>query len=1068
MNALQFYGFVGLVIGFAGLAAAAKPMAIESGASVVMLGNGLGAQMLDDGSFEVLMHQRYPTRQLILRNLCFEGDTPAYRPRAGRPSQWAFPGAEKLRPEYQVHRGRGIEPSPDEWLTLCKADMILGFFGYNESFDGEAGTAAFAAELEAWITHSLAQKYNGKSAPRLVLVSPIAYENQSKTKNLPDGVTENRNLQLYTDVMRRVATQRGVQFVDLWTPTSEMMKSGKDPLTVNGFLPNRSGNRLISLELVDQMFGPGAVTGKADPEAMRRLVIDKNWLWHFDYRIPNGVHVYGGRRAPFGTVSYPPEIEKTRQMVANRDRAIWALAQGKSFDLKKADAETLPLPEIQTNFKQPIKFLPQQDAVALFTMMDGFKIELFAAESEFPDLRNPVQMSFDGKGRLWVATVPSYPAYRPGDAKPNDKLIILEDSNGDGKADKQTVFADGLHMPMGFELAPEGVYVSQAPNVVLLQDRDGDGKADHREIILRGFDPHDTHHAISAFCVDPMGAIYMPEGIFLHSQVETAYGPRRDTFSGMWRFDPLSQRLERYSQALYANPWGVAFDKWGQCFLADASNGNNWWELPLSVKVPFGVHNAQTRTFIPKRSRPTSGSEFISSRHFPDELQGAYLHNNVIGFLGTSIHSVEENESGYSGKHLGDLLSSNDPNVRLCDLEFAPDGSLYLIDWHNPLVGHMQHSTRDPNRDHDHGRIYRVTYPSRPLIKPVQIAGAPVEALVKLLAEPEDRTRYRVRRELRGHSAEAVLPALKSWVASLDPKHPTTAHGFTEAMWVAAGSGKVDRDLLWRCLESASHQARAAAVDVTRFRWQEIPDHLPILMKAAADEHPRVRLAAMVAASWIRPSDGARVAVLALERPCDMWMGQAYAATLNGLKPEIQHLAEQGLLDPASMPNTTAFLSGKLSFGQEPKKKPRDLPKLAKADLALYQVGKEVFARESHCVTCHQANGKGDKIYPPLAGSPWAMGDEERLIKLVLKGLWGPITVNGTTYDPKNGVPPMMPFEHLLNDEELAGVLTYVRNSFGNQAPAVKPEKVKQVREAVKDKQGFYMVEDLLKAHPMR
>jgi len=235
MNALQLYGFVGLVLGFAATASAAKPMAIESGASVVMLGNGLGAQMLDDGGFETLVHQRYPAHQLTLRNLCFEGDTPAYRPRAGRPTQWAFPGAEQLRSEYQVHRGKGIEPSPDEWLTLCKADMILGFFGYNESFDGAAGTAAFAAELEAWITHSLSQKYNGKSAPKLVLVSPMAYENLSKTRNLPDGVAENRNLQLYAEVMRKVAVQREVPFVDLWTPTFEAMKSGKDPLTVTGF-----------------------------------------------------------------------------------------------------------------------------------------------------------------------------------------------------------------------------------------------------------------------------------------------------------------------------------------------------------------------------------------------------------------------------------------------------------------------------------------------------------------------------------------------------------------------------------------------------------------------------------------------------------------------------------------------------------------------------------------------------------------------------------------------------------------------------------------------------------------
>ena len=136
-------------------------------------------------------------------------------------------------------------------------------------------------------------------------------------------------------------------------------------------------------------------------------------------------------------------------------------------------------------------------------MADGYKIELFASESEFPELANPVQLSFDNRGRLWISTMPSYPHFRPGDPRPNDKLLILEDTDGDGKADKCAVYADKLHVPVGFELAPEGVYVSQPPNLILLRDTEGDGRADSREIMLAGFDSPDTHHAASAFCDDP-------------------------------------------------------------------------------------------------------------------------------------------------------------------------------------------------------------------------------------------------------------------------------------------------------------------------------------------------------------------------------------------------------------------------------------------------------------------------------------------------------------------------------------------------------------------------------------
>lgn len=1032
---------------------------------IALVGNGLGAQMLDYGYFETQLHQSFPEKQLVLRNLCVEGDTPTYRPRAGRKEAWAFPGAEEVSADYPAHRGKGVEPSPDEWLKLCKADIILGFFGYNESFNGPDGVDPFKAELKAWLEHSKQQSYNGQSAPQIILISPFAFEDLSSSSKLPDGRSENANLSLYAEAMAKVAADNGVGYIDLFHPSLAAMQEQEKALTLNGFLPNARGNRLIAGLLMEQLLGSRPEA--AIDEALRQLVIEKNWMWRHDYRILNGVHVYGRRRAPYGTVNYPPEIEKTRQLTANRDQAIWAKAQGKPYDLAAADAGTRQLEPIETNFNRDIEFRGESDAIETFKMMDGFQIELFAAENDFPDLRNPINMSFDNQGRLWVSVAPSYPAYRPGDPKPNDKLIVFEDTDGDGKADTQSVFADGLHLPMGFELAADGVYVAQQPNLIRLQDRDGDGQADHREVIARGFDSHDTHHSIGAFCVDPMGGLYMPEGIFLHSQVETPYGPRHSNWSGTWRFDPLNQRLDYYSRAGHANPWGIAFDDWGQNFLADASGGRNWWNLPLSVKVPPGREVGKTGEFAPKRARPTSGAEFISSRHFPDELQGGYMVNNVIGFHGTSIHDIREDGSGFAGKHRGDLLSSRDPNFRPVDLEFAPDGSLYILDWHNPLIGHMQHSARDPKRDSDHGRIYRVTYPARPLVEPVQIAGASLDDLLRALEAPEIRTRYRARRELRKHPADRVIPGVRAWLRAKDPASPRYEHHLLEGLWVTVGSGQIDLGLLRRALNSPSHQARVAAVDVVRFHWQSIPRHADILLKAASDPHPRVRLAAMVAASWLDNEDGARIASVALEQAYDKWMTKAYKAALNTLKPHLQELFDQGTLQLPGKSRTRAFLEGELTFGVETRETMPE-PPLAPEELELFRHGKEVYRREAHCATCHQEDGKGTDIYPPLTPSEWISGDEERLIKLVLKGLWGPITVKGKTYDPGKGVPPMMGFEYLLDDREVAAVLTYVRNSFGNQVSPVKPEQVQKIRAAVKDKQGHYMVEELLKEHPMK
>jgi mono/diheme cytochrome c family protein/glucose/arabinose dehydrogenase len=833
-------------------------------------------------------------------------------------------------------------------------------------------------------------------------------------------------------------------------------------LTINGFSLKENGDRMVSRLLAELLYKPPTATLMTDPEEFRKLVVEKDWFWRNDHRMLNGVHAYGRRWQPFGDFNYPQEIEKMRQMTENRDLAAWNAAENKPFDLEAADAKTRKLEEVPSNFDQPIKYLDKDDALSKFTMMDGFQVDQFASEEDFPDLAKPMQMSFDNKGRLWVAVMPSYPAYRPGDEKPNDKIIILEDTDGDGKADKETVFAEGLSLPIGFELAPEGVYVSQEPNLVLLKDLDGDGKADSQEMILEGFDTHDTHHAIHAFCSDASGAIYMGEGTFLHTQVETPYGPRRGTGAGIWRFDPKTYRLERYIQTEFYNPWGIAFDDWQYSFVADASSGANWWGLPLSPKVPFDENVEQLGEFVPKRSRPTAGAEFISSRNFPDELQGDFLVNNNIGFLGTSVHKVGEANGGFEGSLVGDLISSSDPNFRPCDLEFAPDGSLYVIDWHNALIGHMQHSARDPNRDHTHGRIYRISYKGKPLVKPAKIAGASVHDLLELLKEPEYRTRYRARRELRGHSPETVLPEIRAWAAKLDPSDPRYEHHLSEALWATWAQNQVDHDLLVKCLNAKNRDARAAAVDVIRHEWRKIPDHEALLMKAAADPEAIVRLEAVVAASWVDDMGGAKVFLETLKQPIGKWMPGAIKGAYDTLKDDIETLKASGKLDLTGNPKAADLLAGKLKL--EPDEVPVPEPALKPEELELWRAGKAVFRREAHCATCHQADGMGlSPAYPPLGGSEWVQGDPERMIKIALKGIWGTLTVKGITWDTSKGVPPMTPFGPILNDQEMASVLTYVRNSFGNSAPAILPETVKKVREATKDKASFYTPEELLK-----
>ncbi|HEX3133512.1 MAG TPA: c-type cytochrome, partial [Planctomycetota bacterium] len=423
------------------------------------------------------------------------------------------------------------------------------------------------------------------------------------------------------------------------------------------------------------------------------------------------------------------------------------------------------------------------------------------------------------------------------------------------------------------------------------------------------------------------------------------------------------------------------------------------------------------------------------------------------------------------GKNIGDLVSSSDPNFRPVDLEFAPDGSLYFVDWYNPLIGHMQHSIRDPNRDTTHGRIYRVTYPSRPLVKPPVIAGASVPALLDNLKLPEYRARYRTRRELAGHPADEVVPAVKKWVAGLDHNDPHYDRHLVEGLWATWRQGRIDAELLKLVLSARTPQARAAGVEVLRHDFRKVPDATALLLTAAKDENPRVRLEAVVAASWMDNEDGARIALETLRSPIDKWMAPETDQILKTtLADKVKALSDAGKL--ADNPKAIEYVAGRLKLGQAPPseedKKYGPTRKLDEAQQKAYDLGKSIFSRDAYCITCHQPNGQGiPNIYPPLANKEWVGGDDVRMIKIVLKGLWGPLEVNGKRFDPTKGVPPMMGFGPMLNDQEIAAVLTYVRQSFGNDYDPITPDAVQKVRKGTESRANFWMVEELMKDHPV-
>lgn len=503
------------------------------------------------------------------------------------------------------------------------------------------------------------------------------------------------------------------------------------------------------------------------------------------------------------------------------------------------------------------------------------EVTLFAHE---PMIANPIQMAWDPQGRLWVICSYAYPQLKPGEA-PNDKLIILEDTTGDGKADKRTVFADGLLVPTGFELGDGGAYVANQPELLFLRDTTGDGKADERRVVLSGFGTEDNHHAISTWRWGPGGHLYFQSGIFLNSQIETPYGVVRLQDGGVFQWRPRRMELKVYAQANeFLNPWGHAFDRWGQNFLTEAPAGHFLYLTPAAVGVRPKARYPQMEG-APK----SCGIEFFSGPHWPEDWQGQLVLN---AFRNKQVlrYALSDDSSGYAAREVDTLISSREPNFRPVDVKQGPDGAMYIADWYNPIIGHMQYNFRDPRRDKKHGRIWRMAYKGGPALEWPDLLAAPTPALLDYLKAPEDNLRHQVRRVLYDRDAEAAAAALEAWVERLDPEHPDFEHHRLEALWSYETIDVYAGDLLEAVLASPDYRARAAAVRVLRHWRTHVPGALARMETAVNDPHPRVRLEAVTALSDFPDARAMETAAMAVDHAMDRYLDFALELTANALR----------------------------------------------------------------------------------------------------------------------------------------------------------------------------------------
>jgi putative heme-binding domain-containing protein len=760
---------------------------------VAFIGNNLPDRMQHDGWLESYLQAANSEKNLVIRNLGMSGDQVSRRP-----------------------RNEGFQTA-DEALTLAGADVIFAFFGYNESFS--QNPVAFKKELTKFIDETRGKQYNGKSAPRIVLLSPIAHENL-ESSDFPDGERNNLWLSIYTDAMARVAAQKEVAFVDLFAASQRLYGEYDEALTINGVHLNTLGNKRIAQEVVTTL---GMSVEKSGIMKVRDAVLDKNWCWFNRYRATDGNDVWGSRstlefvdKQTNGTVLHH-ELLMLDAMTASRDVVIWKALKGERVE---PDDSNVPDPiQVLTNFHTranggngSLEAVPPEKGVDTLMLANGMEANLFASEAMFPDLINPVQMGVDPEGRIWVAAWQTYPKWQP-DQEMRDQLLILPDDNNDGVADKAISFAH-VHNPTGFTFWNGGVIVASQPNILFLKDTDGDDKADVEEIIFSGLDSADTHHAANNFAYGPDGYIYYQRGVFHVSNVETPWqSAQLSGKTGMYRFNPRTHRFGFHADNS-PNPHGIDFDYWGYHLATDATSGRAF-QVRMDGGGGFEMHK-----LLEKTVRPVPSSGILSSQHFPEENDGNYIILNSIGFLGIKQYTLEYKDDGAIwGTETDDVLVSSDGNFRPTDFEVGKDGALYVADWANPLIGHMQHNVRDPSRDHAHGRVYRITVPGRPLEEPAKIRGESIAALLDVLKHPTNNVRLRARMELSERDTAEVMAATLTWIKQFDGTNPEHAHHLLEALWLHQQHNVVNEGLLTLLLHSPQADARRAAARV-KYVWE--------------------------------------------------------------------------------------------------------------------------------------------------------------------------------------------------------------------------------------------------------
>src|SRR6266545_5749519 len=793
------------------------------------------------------------------------------------------------------------------------------------------------------------------------------------------------------------------------------------------------------------------------------------------------------------------------------------------FNLRAQEGEPhdeAQTPRVPRERIPPAPALAPDQALKTFKLQLGFRLELVAGE---PLVQDPVQIAFDPDGRLWVLEMRGFMRNLEdtGAFEKIGSVAVLEDTNGDGRMDRRTVFLEGLVMPRALALARDGALVAEPRNLWFCRDTNGDLKCDEKNLVANNYATED----------DPkLGPRANPEhaanGLlraldnWIYSANHTARF--RDT-DGTWQREAT----------IFRGQWGISQDDFGRLFynanedplradfVPSAYLGRNpHYRNAAGVNVqlyddkavwPIRVNPGVNRGYRAEQLPPDGTLATFTAAcaplvyrgdNFPREFEGNVFVCEPAGNL-IRRYTLEEHGVGFKATNAyrqAEFLASTDERFRPVNLSNGPDGCLYLVDMYHGilqhriyLTGYLRQQTLDRGLDRpvDLGRIYRVVSESQPPGARPQLSKAGAEELVKHLSHPNGWWRDTAQRLLVERNDSSALTALKQLAVS-----GANPLGRLHALWTLEGTRQVDFATLKRAIADAHPKVRAAAMRISEPLLKNQPELIDELLAHAGDAAPEAQLQLAFTLGEVKePRAEEALAKMVSPNATNACLRDAVITGLGGRELEFLErlLADNNwnapkagaekllgalarcvfieanpdrvnrLLDLAALATLKEVedrakkIAGLITWPGKPGARPEVAAKpLTAEEQKRFEQGKELFLVS--CGACHQPHGLGQEgLAPPLVDSEWVLGPPQRVVRIVLHGLHGPVNVKGKTFQLD------MPALGVFEDDQIAAILTYIRREWGHTAGPVESDLVKKIRAETEKREEAWTEAELLK-----